>query len=382
MADLQLPQRLKRFPEYIFSRLAKAVIETENGSGRKVLNLGIGSPDVPPSEIYLSKFSEFIREPGAHLYPGYSGTKEFNDALAGWYRERFGVELEENEVFPLMGAKDGIAHIPFALLDEDDEVLLPDPGYQGFEGPTLIAGGIPVPYDASSEENPIPFAELEAKVTKRTRYIWVNFPSNPTGYVADLSLLEKVVNFARKHNLVVIYDNAYSEITFDGFRAPSILQINGAKNNAVEMGSFTKTFSFAGLRMGWIAGNKNVINALAKVKSQMDSGMFLPLQRLGAFALAHQDKEWHKQMIASYQKRRDIIAEKLKALGLSFSLPKAALYIWAKIPDSAPNCEAFCIDLLRKKQVLLTPGTAFGKNGERYVRVSICANVDNINEYL
>lgn len=382
MSPVRPAKRLEKFPEYIFSRLAKAVAKTEAATGRKVLGFGAGSPDYPPSTKYLDRFAEFIHEPGIHMYPGYSGTKEFNNALIGWYQKRFGILLEEKEVFPLLGGKDGLAHLPFALLDEGDEVLLPDPGYPGFDGPTLVAGGVPVPYDASSEKNPIVLAELEKKLTARTRYIWINFPSNPTGHVADLALLEKIVEFAKARNLPVIYDNAYSEITYDGFRAPSILQVNGAKEIAVEVGSFSKTFSFAGLRMGWIVGNKDIVNALAKVKSQMDSGMFLPLQRLGAFVLNNQDIEWNEKMLDSYKTRRDIIAGKLEKLGLKFTLPKGALYLWAKIPDSALNSEDYCMKLLREKQVLFTPGTAYGKNGERFVRISFCVNVDRIDEYL
>ncbi len=210
----------------------------------------------------------------------------------------------------------------------------------------------------------------------------MNFPSNPTGQVATHNDLEEIVDFSKRCSIPIVYDNAYSEITFDNFIAPSILQIRGAKEMVVEIGSFSKTFSFAGFRMGWIVGNKKIIAALAKVKSQIDSGLSLPLQYLGAYALYHDDKIWHRQMIASYQKRRDIIAAKLKTLGLTFSLPKGTLYIWARIPNSAKNSENFCMELLREKHVLFTPGTVFGSNGERFVRVSICVNINTIDEYI
>src|SRR3989344_1148021 len=327
----KVARRLERFPEYVFSRLNKVIAEVEKTSGRKVKNFGIGSPDVPPSETYLAKLNEFFHDKDAHLYPGYSGTPEFKQAVAGWYKKRFGVDIAAEEILPLLGAKDGVAHLPLALADEGDEILVPDPGYPGFSGTALLMGAKPVPYGS--------FDELEQKITDKTAFVWVNFPSNPTGAVATKEELAKIVALAKKRGVYIVYDNAYSEITFDGFVAPSILEIEGAKDVAVELGSFSKTFSFAGYRMGWIVGNKDVVDALAKVKSQADSGMSLPLQRLGAFALSNQDKVWHEKMVATYKERRDVIAAKLRGLGLTFDPPaggpKGSLYLWAKIPDSA-----------------------------------------------
>ena len=367
-------KRLGQFPEYIHARLAKEVAEVERSSGKKVLNLGIGSPDVPPSKMYLDKLSELIREKDAHLYPGYGGTKEFKDAIAAWHKKRFGIELEQDETLVLLGAKDAIAHLPFALANDGSEILVPDPGYPGFSGSALLAQAIPVPYCS--------LAELEQKITDKTVFIWVNFPSNPTGAIATKDQLTEIVAVAKKHDVPIAYDNAYSEITFDGYVAPSILEVEGAKDICVEIGSFSKTFSFAGYRMGWAVGNKKLIAALSKVKSQTDSGMSLPLQRLGAYALTHQDVEWHKNMLATYQKRRDIIAEKLTKLGLVFEKPKGSLYIWAKIPDSANSSEDYCMALLKERNVLFTPGAAFGAQGARNVRISISSDVSKIESYL
>ncbi len=371
---MRLAQRLEQFPEYIFSRLAKEVTKVEKETGRTVKNFAIGSPDVPPSTVYLERLASFYNEKGAHLYPSYGGTKEFKDTICAWHQKLFGVDLKEDEVLVLLGAKDGVAHLPFALADGGKEILVPDPGYPGFSGSALLAGAIPVPYSSLDE--------IERKINEKTAFIWVNFPSNPTGAVATLDELRNIVGIAKKHSVPIVYDNAYSEITFDGYVAPSILQIPDAKDIAVELGSFSKTFSFAGYRMGWMVGNKEIVAALAKVKSQTDSGMSLPLQRLGAFALTNQDMEWHKNMIAAYQKRRNVIAEKLTKLGLTFDKPKGSLYLWAKIPDSARDSESYVMTLLKEKQVLFAPGSAFGKNGDRYVRVSICTDVSNIDEYL
>ncbi|MEK9154146.1 MAG: aminotransferase class I/II-fold pyridoxal phosphate-dependent enzyme [Patescibacteria group bacterium] len=377
-------KKFEQFPEYVHARLAKAIAEVERASRRKVLNLGIGNPDVPPSTRYLDKLSEFIRDKDAHLYPGYGGTRELKDAIRKWYKNRFDVDLEEDEVLVLLGAKDGVAHLPFALAGGGGEILIPDPGYPGFSGSALLIGATPITYNS--------LREIETKITDKTAFIWVNFPSNPTGAVAELDELKETVALAKKHDISVAYDNAYSEITFDlpaqtgGYTAPSILQVPEAKDIAVELGSFSKTFSFAGYRMGWMVGNKNIIAALAKVKTQTDSGMPLYLQRLGAFALTNPDMDWHKKMLATYQKRRDVIAEKLRTLGLTFDPPaggpKGSLYLWAKIPNSAESSENYCMALLKDKQVLLAPGSAFGANGERHVRVSICADISNIDEYL
>jgi len=290
--------------------------------------------------------------------------------------------LEKSQILPLLGAKDGVSHLPQALLDEGDEVLVPDPGYPAFSDPALMVGAKVVYYNLTQGNDfKISLEEIRKKISSKTKFMWINFPSNPTGQVITISELEKIVEFAKEHEIFIVYDNAYSEITFDEYIAPSILQVEGAKEIAVEIGSFSKTFSFAGFRIGWIVGNSDVINALAKVKSQMDSGLSTPLQNLGAFALSNPDKDWHEKMIASYKRRRDIIAGKLKLLGLTPSLPKGGLYIWAKIPSDAKNTEDFCVRLLEEKQILFTPGTAFGRNGERYVRVSFCVNIEKIEEY-
>jgi LL-diaminopimelate aminotransferase len=374
-------KRMDAFPEYIFARLNREVAKVEKKTGRKVLNFGAGSPDIPPSKKYIDKLSEFVQAPNAHTYPGYGATAEFRDALIAWHKGR-GVSLEQDEVYPLCGEKQAIALLPLAFLDEGDEVLVPDPGYPGYAGAALISGAKIVYYNLTeANKYKIDSRELKAKITKKTKFIWVNFPSNPLGHGTTLEELKKIVNIAKKHNIFIVYDNAYSEITYDNYIAPSILQIAGAKKVAVEINSFSKSLSLAGYRIGWIMGNKDIIAALAKIKSQMDSGLSLPLQRLGAYALNHPDKTWQKNMLKSYKDRRNIVADYLTTLGLEFTLPKAGLYIWAKIPDTEKNAEDFTMKLLQKRQILLTPGNAFGENGDRFVRVSFCVNIDEIKNY-
>ena len=230
---MRLAQRLNNFPEYIFSTLAKKRVAVEQATGKKVLDLSIGSPDFPPDPAHTAKLKEFLDDSKAHLYPGYGANAAFTSGLQAWYSERFGVTLEPNELFPLLGGKDGVSHIALALLDAGDEVLVPDPGYPGFTGSALMVGGKPVYYDLTEEHNfTIDIAALEKKVSEHTKCMWVNFPSNPTGQVATVEELTHIVSFAKRHNIVLLYDNAYAEITFDGFIAPSILQIPGAKDIA------------------------------------------------------------------------------------------------------------------------------------------------------
>lgn len=375
-------QRLERFPEYIHSRLARKAREVETATGRPVLDFGLGSPDFPPSKRYADKLKDFFEDPKAHLYPGFPPIPEFSKGLIEWYQNRFGVGIAEKELYPLVGGKDGIAHLSFALFDEDDEVLLPDPGYPAYEGMALMAGAKPVFYSLNENgEFPLDLEGLESRISPRTKAMWVNFPANPTGSVIDRSRLALIVEIARKHGVWLLYDNAYSEITFDGFRAPSVLEIPEAKEVALELGSFSKMFSFAGYRMGWVAGNTKLIGALAKIKSQVDSGLARPLQRLGGFALAHPDQEWHRAMLASYRDRRDTILSYLPRLGLEATAPKGALYLWAKIPIGYQDSETFCLETLEKKQILFTPGTAFGQSGRNYVRISFCVNIDAIKDY-
>lgn len=383
MTTIRTSKRLDKIPEYIFSRMNKLIKEVEISSGRKVINLGVGSPDFPPSSKYVEKYAELIKDKHAHLYPGYGANENFSQALIEWYKKRFHINLNSDELFPLLGAKDGTSHIALAILNEGDEALIPDPGYPGFSGPTTLFGATPIYYTLNQGDGfPIDIEEFKRKITSKTKCLWVNFPSNPTGQVATVDDLKPIVQLAKEKNIILIYDNAYSEITFNGFVAPSILEIEGAKDTAVEIGSFSKTFSFAGYRMGWIVGNKDVISALATVKSHIDSGLSTPLQNLAAYALTHPDDVWHEKMIESYQERRDIIAKKLESLGLTFSLPKGGLYIWAKIPDGQPDSEEYVINLLRERQVFVAPGIAFGENGRRFIRASICANIVEIDTYL
>jgi LL-diaminopimelate aminotransferase len=379
---IQPAQRLQHIEEYIFSQIRREMKAVEKRTGRKVLDFGQGNPDFPPSQKAITQLQKYIAENDAHLYPGYGAIPLFSEALQKWYKKRFNVVIESDELLPLLGAKDGIAHLPVALFNEGDEVLVPNPGYPPYHDPLKLVGAKPVLYNLLEKDDfNLSLSEIEKKLTKKTKAIWVNFPSNPTGRVITLPELKELVAFAKKHKIIILYDNAYSEITFDGYIAPSILEIKGAKDVAIEFNSFSKAFSFAGFRMGWVVGNKELIALLAKVKTQMDSGLTVPLQKLGAYILTDEDKAWKNDMIKTYKKRRDIVAKHLTKLGMTFVLPKGSMYIWAKIPPNVENSEVFCDKLLQEKQIVFIPGTAFGSNGKGYVRVSIGIKLDDIKDY-
>lgn len=368
-----------------FLPLLQAKARLENETGQKVLNLSVGSPDYLPSPFFVAELSKRYQDRDAHLYPGFPATPELASGIIDFYSRRYGVSLENQEAYPLNGAKEGIANLAMAFLNKDDEVLVPDPGYPTYSSSAEKVGAKVLTYGSGDGDYAeLDFKQLEKKVTPKTKFIWVNFPSNPTGQVAEKEDLENIVNIARSKNIAIAYDNAYSEITFDGFRAPSILEVPGAKELAVEFCSYSKTFSFAGYRMAWIAGNREIIKALAVIKSDIDSGLSLPLQRLGAFALDNFEspwcREWREDMINSYQERRQVIAGLLSSLGLEFRIPLASLYLWAKI-KSGENSMDYCLDLLRKRKILLTPGSFFGKAGEGYVRAAICTDISKIENY-
>lgn len=380
MSGLSAARRTLLFPEYPFAAIIKIKQEIELEKGRPVLDLTIGTPTFRPSKKYIQKLSEYFLMEDAHLYPGFGAISELKQALITWYSKRFAVTLEREEMYPLLGGKDGIAHIPLAILDDGDEILVPNPGYPGFIGSTLMIGAIPVYYSVIGTTSSI-ISSIKKNTTGKTKAIWINSPGNPTGLTFSDSELKELVDFALLRKIALLYDNAYSEITFDGYIAPSILKFDRAKDIAIEIGSYSKTASFAGFRIGWIAGNKKIISTVAKVKSQMDSGLTLPFQKLAAHVLNNFDDTWYKSMLLHYQKNRDILARAFTSLGLHVVKPKGALYLWIRIPDSYKDANQYVTYLLQTYHILVTPGTAFGSEGKRYIRVSISSDISKIKLY-
>ena len=374
-------QRLATFPEYPYAKLALMKQEVEKRDSCTVLDLSIGSPTFPPYSEYMDKMGEYILHDKSHLYPAAGAIPEFRSALQNWYKKRFNVSLLDNEIYPLIGAKDGVSHIPLALLNAGDEILIPDPGYPGFTGPVSMVGATPVYYLLPKNSETVIHA-IEKKITDKTKAIWINSPGNPTGYICTREELKDIVELARSKSLILLFDNAYSEITFDSYRAPSILEIEGAHQVAVEIGSFSKMASLAGFRMAWIVGNSKVIAAVAKIKSQMDSGLMHPLQLLGAYTLNNFNEEWHSSMIRFYKGNRDLLVEALRSSGLSFEIPNGALYLWIPIPPVYQTCLEYTEYLLNTHHILVTPGTVFGPSGNKHIRVSYSSDLSKLSDYL
>ncbi|MBD3300027.1 MAG: aminotransferase class I/II-fold pyridoxal phosphate-dependent enzyme [Candidatus Moranbacteria bacterium] len=386
-------KRLDYFGDYIFSRLSKQKAKIEKETGEKVLDFGAGNPDFPPSEKLIDKLSEFIHEKDAHYYPGYKAIPEFRDGIIHWYEKRFSVHLEENELMPLLGAKNAIAYLPLAFLNQGDEVLRPDPGYQGYDGPILIADGNVALYNLNEANNfKINFNSLKRSITPKTRFIYFNAPSNPTAATTDINEMKQLVDLVnsvnqqkktREKKLFIVSDFAYADITFDNYQAPSILEIPGAKKVAIELQSMSKTCSLAGYRIGYAVGNSEILARLSQIKNQYDSGLTKPLQKMAAHALTNFDKDWQKKMISEYQSRSQKIKKYFEKIELTGKEPKASLYRWLKIPDNFKNSEDFAQKLLNEKRILVTPGTAFGKSSacQNHVRVSICVDISKIDNY-
>ena len=374
---MRIADRVAGLPPYLFAELDKK-IEAKRAQGADVISLGVGDPDHPTPAHIVKALKEASEDPSTHRYPSYYGSPRLRAAIADWYRGRFGVELDpETEVQPLIGSKEGIAHLAWAFVDPGDEVLVPDPGYPVYEIGTRLAGGDPVSLPHTADRGFLP--DLSAATpTSRTKLMWLGFPSNPTAAVAELPLFEGAVGFARDNDLLLAHDAAYSEMTFDGFVAPSILQVPGAKDVAVELGSASKTFNMTGWRVGWAVGNAEAIRALATVKTNIDSGIFEAVQRAAIAALTGPMDHLVEQR-AIYQRRRDLLVGTLNDLGWDLKPPLGSFYIWLPTPDGSTSAE-FCDMLLERAAVVAAPGAGYGAQGEGWVRFSLTVPDDRLEE--
>lgn len=374
---MRLAKRVESLPPYVFAELDRK-IGKKRAAGIDLISLGIGDPDTPTPRHIVEALREAALDPATHQYPSYYGMPELRQAIAGWIRERFGVDLDPDaEVQPLIGSKEGIAHLPVAVVDPGDEVLVPDPGYPVFGIGTLLAGGVAVPVPLTAERRFLP--DLSATpISKATKVLWLNYPSNPTAAVAELSFFEDAVAFAKKHDLLIAHDAAYSELTYDGFTAPSILQVPGGKDVAVEFGSLSKTYNMTGWRVGWVTGNPQVVRALATVKTNIDSGIFNAVQRAAIAALTG-PQEVIDELRAVYQKRRDLVVGTLNSLGWDLEPPRGSIYVWLPTRDGMSSAE-FCELLLEQARVVLSPGSGYGAGGEGYARISLTVPDDRLAE--
>lgn len=380
---MKLSRRVTETPPYLFHLIDEKRKAAEE-KGMDVISLCIGDSDRPTPDFVLEIMDEEMRDPRNHVYPSYKGEPDFREGVATWFSERFGVRLDPaTEVMAAIGAKDAVSHLPFVFLDPGDYGLVTDPGYPVYDSAIGFAGGNVVRIPLSEENNFLPNLDaIDPKLADRANIMFVNYPNNPTSAVADESFFERLVAFARKHQLVVLADNAYSEVYFDsGDRPISIMKIKGAKETAVEIHSFSKTFNMTGWRIGFVVGGKDLIDAFLTFKSNVDSGVFMAVQRTAARALLHPAAPaFHKARTTLFRARRDRIAGVLNDLGYRFQLPRGSYYFWVHIPESYNSSVQFCADLLDKIGLVVTPGVGYGPSGEKFFRISMTAPDARIDE--
>ncbi len=372
--------RLAELGSAIFSEVASWKQEVLS-RGVDVIDLGIGSPDHGPSERVREALREAVSDPTMYGYPGTDGTPEFRRTVADWYRHRFGVTLDpEREIVALMGSQDGLAHLALAITNPGDIAIVPDPGYPIYSASLVLAGVTPYLLPLREEHQYLPQLELiPADVLKQAKFILLNYPSNPLSAVATLPFFERLVEFARRHELLIVHDAAYSEMAFDGFRPPSVLEVEGANDVAVEFHSMSKSFNMAGCRIAFMVGHAGAVEALRTLKSNIDYGVFLAVQKAAAQALRDDMLPGSSSVAALYERRRDVVVEGLRAVGWDIPTPKASMFIWARIPDGWTSRQ-ISREILYNAGVVVIPGDAFGKEGEGYVRIALVQEEDRLLE--
>ena len=379
MSGYTQSQRLQGLPPYLFAELDRMKQEQVK-KGVDVISFGIGDPDLPTPPHIIQALAAAAADPKNHQYPSYEGMLTFRKAAADWYRTRFGVSLDPaTEVLTLIGSKEGIGHLPLAFVNPGDVVLVPDPAYPVYQAGTLFAGGETYCMPLTPARDFLPdLGAIPAEVAKRAKILWLNYPNNPTGAVAPREFLAEAVAFARRHRLILAHDAPYSEIAFDGYRPESILNIDGAKEVAIEYHSVSKTYNMTGWRIGFAVGNAQILAGLGRIKQNMDSGVFQAVQYAGIAALSGP-----QQCVADncriWQERRDVLIAALREMGFSVATPKASFYAWVPVPAGFTS-SSFCADLLAKAGVVVTPGNGFGAAGEGFARIAFTVNVDRIRE--
>lgn len=371
-------KRLETVEEYYFSTKLRQVRQMIS-EGKPVLNMGIGSPDLTPPPKAIEAMVKALGDEKAHEYQSYQGLPELRKGIADFYKSQFDVALDPNiEILPLMGSKEGIMHISLAFLNEGDEVLIPDPGYPTYSSVTNLVGAKSVFYDLKEQNNWMPDLEaLESRDLSKVKLMWINYPHMPTGTGGSLELFESLVAFAKRHQIVLLNDNPYSFVLNDN--PISIFQIEGAKEVALELNSLSKTFNMSGWRIGMVSGKQEFIDAILKIKSNMDSGMFYGIQK-GAIEALKLGSEWFDSQNKIYKRRRKLIFQLAEKLGCTFNKEAVGMFVWAKLPFGNRSSETFIDTFLIEKNIFLTPGTIFGKNGEGYIRFSLCIPEEKIQE--
>jgi len=376
---MRFAKRIEQLPPYLFAEISRQIAE-KRAQGVDVISFGVGDPDLPTPAHVVDELVQAARDPANHRYPETEGLPALRRAIARWYEERFGVSLDPNrEVLPLIGSKEGIGHAAFCFIDPGDLALVPDPSYPVYARGTFLAGGDCYFLPLTEENDFLP--DLDAvpdDVARRAKVLWLNYPNNPTGAVADLEFFERAVAFARKHDVPVLHDGPYSEVAFDGYRPLSFLQAPGAREVGIEFHSFSKTYNMTGWRIGMAVGNAAMIDALMRVKSNLDSGIPQAIQRM-AIAALEGPQDCIAEHNAVYQRRRDRLAAALAKIGLRVRPPRASLYLWARLPEGQTSVE-FATRLLDEAGVVVTPGVGYGPSGEGYVRLSLTLPDERLEE--
>ncbi len=367
---MRIARRIENLPPYLFVEITKKIAE-KRAKGEDVISFAIGDPDIPTPPHIIDRLCQAAQDPANHRYPESDGLPELRQAIAEWYEKRFGISLDpDKEVLPLIGAKEGIAHIALCFIDPGDIALVPDPGYPVYSIGTTLAGGKPYYLPLFEKNNFLPdLGSIPEHIAKGAKLLWLNYPNNPTGAVADLDFFNRTVEFARQHGLAVCHDGPYTEVAFDGYQPVSFMEADRAKEVGVEFHSLSKSYNMTGWRIGMVVGNAVMVDALKRVKSNLDSGIPQAIQYAAIEALRG-SQDCIQEHNAIYQRRRDLMVDMLNSIGLEAKVPKASLYVWAKVPEGY-NSMTFAADLLEQVGVVVTPGIGYGQSGEGYVRLSL-----------
>lgn len=378
---LEPPGRLKQLPPYLFAEIDRRKRELLS-HGKDVVDLGVGDPDLPTPGFIVEELTRAARDPANHRYALDAGMPEFRKSIAQWFERRYGVKLDPNsEILPLIGSKEGIAHLPLAVLNPGEVSLVPDPGYPVYRSGTLFAGGIPHAMPLLERNQFLPdLGAINRDVLSKAKLLFLNYPNNPTAATASKEFFKEVLAFAREHGILVVHDAAYNEVAYDGYRAPSLLELPGAKEGAVELHSFSKTFNMTGWRVGFAAGHPEALKLLGKVKSNCDSGIFQAVQWAAKRAL-EEGEAWCQKNVEIYQRRRDLFVNGMKRLGWNIPSPKATFYCWIPVPAGYTSAE-ICLKFLTEMNLVVTPGNGFGSHGEGYFRVSLTNPESRLEEAL
>ena len=370
MLKIERANRLKHLPPYLFAEIDR-IKKKAISDGRDIIDLGVGDPDKPTPMHIIEKLYEAAQNPENHRYAMDMGLLRLREAIANWYKRRFNVVLDPaTEVLPLLGSKEGIAHVPLAFVDHGDEVLVPDPCYPPYKSGTILAGGVPYLMPLLAENEFLPdFDAIDYQVAKRSKIMFLNYPNNPTAATATKEFFVKAIEYANENDIIICHDAAYSEMAYDGYRPVSFLEVEGSKEVGIEFHSLSKTYNMTGWRIGFACGNADVISALRAVKSNIDSGIFQAVQFAGIIAL-ETDQSHIDELNMMYQKRRDVLVDGLNALGWKVDKPKATFYVWIPVPPGYTSNE-LTKSLLQKANIVTTPGIGFGPNGEGFIRMAL-----------